>query len=186
MIPAATPGALLQFGQVGDHLLGLHPDILAGVMGIYPIPHRLHAGGALRFDDAADQLGVLAIAQHIGQPVVGQHLMTQDLAHPLGVGDGVGGHMQGAVVIIERGAADQAVFGCQPQRLLQLGLGRVDLHINATGATVLLEPLLGDQFRLFAGQVLGWLLTLRHGLFGKGDSALRLLHCLILLRLALL
>ena len=172
LIPAAAPGTLLQFGQVGDHLLGLHPDILASVMGINPIPHRLHAGGVLRFDYAADQLGVLAIAQHVGKSIVGQHFMAQDLAHSLGVGDGIRGHMQGAAVIIKSGAADQAILCRQTQRLLQLCLGGVGLHINATGAPVLLEPLLCYQLRLFAGQVLGWFLALRHGLFGETDPSI--------------
>ncbi|SPT72521.1 Uncharacterised protein [Aeromonas salmonicida] len=67
--------------------------------------------------------------------------------------------MQGAGIIIEGGTADQAVFCCQPQRRLQLYLGGMDLHINAAGSTVLLEPLLGDQLRLFAGQRLGRLVT---------------------------
>ena len=171
-IPATAPGPLLQFRQMSHHFLGFGADVLIGVMGVYPVPHRLHAGVLLGRDEAAHQLGIFPVTQDVCQAIVGQHFMAQDLAHSLGVGDGVGGHMQGAAVIIKGGAADQAILCRQPQRLLQLCLGGVDLHINATGAPVLLEPLLCYQLRLFAGQVLGWFLALRHGLFGETDPSI--------------
>ncbi|MNC61699.1 hypothetical protein D3C75_1116600 [compost metagenome] len=54
----------------------------------------------------------------------------------------------------------------------------MDLHINAGGTAVLIEPPLGDQLRLFAGKVFGWLVTLGHSLFGKQDGAIPILPVL--------
>ncbi|MNJ45231.1 hypothetical protein D3C77_403180 [compost metagenome] len=179
-IPAAVPDALLRLGEMGHHLLCLGTNILIGIMGVYPVPYPLHAGVLLRLDQATHQLGVLPIAKHVGQAIMGQHFVAKDFAHPLGVRNGVRGHMQSAAVVIESCAPDQPRLGFQPQRLLHFGLGGVDLHIDTASPLVLFEPLPGNQLRLFAGQVFVWPLTLGHSLFGEQDDAipfLLLLEC---------
>ncbi|MNE34193.1 hypothetical protein D3C80_1279040 [compost metagenome] len=90
--------------------------------------------------------------------------MAQDLAHPLGVGNGVGGHMESAGIIIECRAPDKPIFGIQPQGAFKLPLSRVDLHLDAARPSILFEPTMGNQLSLFAGQVLGRLVALGHRL----------------------
>ncbi|MNE34192.1 hypothetical protein D3C80_1279030 [compost metagenome] len=90
--------------------------------------------------------------------------MAQDLAHPLGVGDGVGSHMESAGIVVKRRATDQSVLGIQPQGPFKLPLGGVDLHLDAARPPVLLEPTMGNLLSLFMGQVLGRLVTLGHRL----------------------
>ncbi|MNS44898.1 hypothetical protein D3C72_773520 [compost metagenome] len=162
LIPATAPGPLLQFRQMSHHFLGLGADVLVGVMGLHPVPHRLHAGVLLGLDEAAHQLGVFTVAQHVGKAVVSQHLMAQDLTHPLGVGDGVGSHMESAGIVVKRRATDQSVLGIQPQGPFKLPLGGVDLYLDAARPPVLLEPTMGNQLSLFTGQVPGRLVPLCH------------------------
>ncbi|MNI96845.1 hypothetical protein D3C73_1553790 [compost metagenome] len=70
--------------------------------------------------------------------------------------------MQGAGIVVKRGAADQSLLGVQHQSLLKLCLGGMDLHLDAARPPVLLEPTMGNQLGLFTGQVLGWLVPLCH------------------------
>ncbi|ATP90241.1 hypothetical protein VI35_07975 [Aeromonas caviae] len=166
-IPATAPGPLLKFCEMSHHFLGLGADVLIGVMGVHPVPHRLHAGVLLGLDEAAHQLGVFPVTQDVGQAIMGQHLMAQYLAHPLGVGNSVRSYVQGAGIVVKRRSPDKPLLGFQSQGPLKLPLGGVDLHLDTTRPSVLFEPATGNQLSLLAGQVLDWLVALGHRLLGE-------------------